>query len=212
VHGAVFLGEPRTEAAARAHEARRVMLGPMFVLAALCFAIGLAAPLVAPALDHAVAAWAPELELPAVNDRAPLAQLALVYVPLIALVALAARWLVRRTRTAPAEGPTWDCGYARPTARMQYTSSSFAQMLVGTFAWALRPSVKRPRIEGPFPAPDAFHSEVLDTVLDRVLVPATSRVEQQRRWVTWMQRGHLHAYLFFIVSTLVVLLLWKGGS
>ena len=70
----------------------------------------------------------------------------------------------------------------------------------------------RNELEGPFPAPDAFHSEVLDTVLDRMLVPATTRVEQQRRWVTWMQRGHLHAYLFFILATLVTLLLWKGGS
>jgi hypothetical protein len=188
------------------------MLAPMFVLAALCFAIGLAAPLVAPALDHAVAAWAPELALPATNDAAPFEQLAIVYLPLIALVAIAARWLGRRTRTAPADVPTWDCGYARPTARMQYTSSSFAQMLVGTFAWALRPNVKRPHVEGPFPAPDAFHSDVPDTVLDRLLVPATTRVEQQRRWVTWMQRGHVHAYLFFILSTLVLLLLWKGGG
>lgn len=212
VFGAVFLGEPRTQAAGRAHEAPRVMLAPMFVLAALCFAIGLAAPLVAPALDHAVAAWAPELALRATNDAAPLGQLAIVYVPLIALVALAARWLVRRTRGAPADVPTWDCGYARPTARMQYTSSSFAQMLVGTFAWALRPNVKRPRLEGPFPAPGAFHSDVPDTVLDRLLVPATTRVERQRRWVMWMQRGHVHAYLFFILATLVLLLLWKGGG
>jgi hydrogenase-4 component B len=95
---------------------------------------------------------------------------------------------------------------------MQYTSSSFAQMLVGTFAWALRPNVKRPQVDGVFPADDSFHTDVPDTVLDRWLVPATSRAQEQRRWVIWMQRGHLHAYLMFILGTLVILLLWKGGQ
>lgn len=83
--------------------------------------------------------------------------------------------------------------------------------LVGAFAWALRPNVKRPAIDGAFPATDSFHTDVPDTVLDRLLVPATTRASEQRRRVMWLQRGHLHAYLFFILATLVLLLLWKGG-
>jgi hydrogenase-4 component B len=213
VLGAVFLGEPRSREASEAHEATRRMLGPMAALAALCVAIGLGAPLVAPALDHAVAAWAPELapRLRATDDVAPLTTVALLYAPLCVLAALGATWLVRRIARAPTNVGTWDCGYAAPSARMQYTSSSFAQMLVGTFAWALRPDVRRPRIAGPFPAPGGFHSHVPDTVLDRLLVPATRTVDEQRRWVTWMQRGKAHSYLLYILVTLVVLLLWKGG-
>jgi hydrogenase-4 component B len=214
VYGAVFLGEPRSPAAAGARESSSRMLATMFVLAGLCVVIGVASPIVAPALDHAIAAWAPDLahRLGQTSDLAPLLQLALVYVPLLALTALAAVWLGRRIRRAPAPVGTWDCGYAAPSARMQYSSSSFAQMLVGTFAWALRPNVKRPRIEGPFPAGDSFHTDVPDTVLDRWLVPATSRAQAQRRWVLWMQRGHVHAYLMLILGTLVLLLLWKGGQ
>jgi hydrogenase-4 component B len=211
VLGAVFLGEPRSRDAANAHEAGRAMVGPMIVLAALCFAIGLAAPVIAPALDHAVAAWAPDLRPRATNELAPLSKVAVVYVPLIALTVVAARWLATRTRGAPAVG-TWDCGYAVPTARMQYTSSSFAQMLVNAFAWALRPDVKRPELSGPFPDPGRFTTDVPDTVLDRLLVPSVERVDEQRRWVTWMQRGSAHAYILYILATLVVLLIWKGGS
>ena len=51
-----------------------------------------------------------------------------------------------------ASGPSWDCGYARPTARMQYTASSFADTLVALFGWALRPTEDRPRPRGPFPS------------------------------------------------------------
>jgi hypothetical protein len=135
-----------------------------------------------------------------------------LYVPLIGLAAVVAWWLARRIRGAPATVGTWDCGYAAPTARMQYTSSSFAQMLVGGFAWALRPDVKRIAPSGPFPSAGAFHSEVRDTVLDRLLVPSVERVDEQRRWVIWMQRGSAHAYLLYILATLVVLLIWKGGG
>src|SRR5439155_21753970 len=49
--GAVFLGEPRSPDAQRAHEAPRTMLWPMIALAALCACIGIAPILVAPALD-----------------------------------------------------------------------------------------------------------------------------------------------------------------
>lgn len=209
--GAVFLGQPRTAAAAGARDPARAMLGPMLALAALCFAIGLAAPLLAPALDHAAAAWAPELALRRTGELAPLAMLTVVYVPLIAVAAAGGWWLFRRIRGAPAVG-TWDCGYAAPTARMQYTSSSFAQMLVASFAWALRPEVKRSELHGPFPAAGAFHSEVRDTILDRLLMPSVERVDEQRRWVTWMQRGSAHAYVLYILATLVVLLIWKGGG
>ena len=212
VVGAVFLGEPRSSAAANAHEAARPMIGPMLVLAALCFAIGLGAPVIAPALDHAVAAWAPELQLQPTGALAPLTKLAMVYVPLIGLTAAAAWWLARRFRGAPTQVGTWDCGYAAPTARMQYTSSSFAQMLVASFAWALRPEVKRPELSGPFPATSEFHSEVYDTVLDRLLVPSVERVDEQRRWVIWMQAGSAHAYVFYVLATLVALLIWKGGG
>jgi len=186
--------------------------GTLFA-AGLCVVIGLGSPLIVPALDHAVAAWAPELapRLPVTTELAPLGTLALVYAPLLALTAIAAVWLSRRPR-ARADVGTWDCGYAAPTPRMQYTASSFAQMLVGTFTWALRPEVKRPELGGAFPTASRFHSEVPDAVLDRLLVPATrSVVDEQRRWTTWMQRGTAHAYLLYIVITLVLLLLWKGG-
>jgi hydrogenase-4 component B len=212
VVGAAFLGEPRSSAAASAREAARPMIGPMATLAALCFAIGLGAPIIAPALDHAAAAWAPELRLRPAGDLAPLAKLAALYVPLIGAVAVLGGWLARRVRGAPAAVGTWDCGYAAPTPRMQYTSSSFAQMLVASFAWALRPDVKRPAPSGPFPAAGAFRSEVRDTILDRLLVPSVERVDEQRRWVLWMQHGSAHAYLLYILATLVVLLIWKGGG
>src|ERR1035437_8753333 len=52
VHGAMFLGDPRSERTAGATESSRLILVPMAVLAGLCFVVGLLPWVVAPILDR----------------------------------------------------------------------------------------------------------------------------------------------------------------
>ena len=56
-----------------------------------------------------------------------------------------------RTATGWARALTWDCGYAAPTARMQYTAGSFAGIITEWFAWILRPERHEHRPEDVFP-------------------------------------------------------------
>jgi hydrogenase-4 component B len=211
VVGMVFLGEPRSGAVATAHEASRVMLAPMAVLAGCCALIGVGAPLVAPVLDRAVAAWsspgAPAA--PALVELAPLAQVSLVGVALLLALAVLGAWLIARTRATPAAVGTWDCGYAAPSAHMQYTSSSFAQMIVRMFGWALRPDAHPPKLDGVFPASASFHSHVPDTVLDRGIRPLAGVLARAFAWVRPMQRGSIHLYLLYILGTLLALLVLR---
>ena len=140
VYGAVFLGNPRTPAAAHAHEAPLSMRGPAMVLAAGCVLIGLAPMVVAPLLDAGIAAWMPEMRLSAMPLRTlvPLGAVSVMASALVVLIVVISALLARRQPALRHVG-TWDCGYARPTSRMQYTASSFAQMIVGMFGWVLRP-------------------------------------------------------------------------
>jgi hydrogenase-4 component B len=213
VFGAVFLGEPRSAAVAGAHESPAVMTGPMAVLALLCFAIGVAAPLITPGVDHATAAWAPELatRAPPGGDLAPLWAIATLYLPLALLFLAVGLWLAGRARQAPARVGTWDCGYAAPSPRMQYTASSFGQMLVSMFGWALRPRVDRPQLATPFAGPARFATHITDTVLDSMIIPVARFIGRWLGWLRWVQLGSAHAYIFYILATLVVLLVWKGG-
>ena len=87
------------------------------------------------------------------------------------MLAAAVLWL-RLGRTVVDADATWGCGYLAPTSSMQYTSSSFAQMLVGLFGWVLRPRSRVPRNLALFPRQAEFHSEVPDVVLDDVVLPA----------------------------------------
>lgn len=132
---------------------------------------------------------------------------------LLAALVLAGWWLAARARAraraAPAEVGTWDCGYAAPPPRAQYTSSSFAGMLVGLFGWALRPDVHAPKVAGTFPAAARFHSHVPETVLDRAIQPAFSRAGSLFARLRWIQSGNVHLYLLYILGTLLALLLWR---
>jgi len=213
VFGAVFLGQARSAATERAHEADWKMVAPMGVLAILCVFIGLGPLLVTPVLDRATAAWASELVggLARSAALAPLASVSVVCMSFAALVAATGGWLHARTRLAPDGVGTWDCGFAAPSARMQYTSSSFAQMLVGMFGWALRPRVQRHRLDGLFAEPSGFVSHVPDTVLDELLLPGSRATARGFRWLRWLQRGSVHAYLVYILATLMWLLVWHGG-
>jgi hypothetical protein len=117
--------------------------------------------------------------------------------------------LAARVRGVPSNIATWGCGYAAPSARMQYTSSSFAELLVGLLSWALRPNLHPPRLEGPFPKGAAFHSHVPDTVLDRAVLPTFSAIGRVFERLRPIQRGSIHLYLAYILGTLIVLLLWR---
>ncbi len=209
-HGVVFLGSPRSPRGDHAHDPGAAMLAPMGVLGVACAAIGLWPSGVAPAFERAVAAFSSEVAVASgsLEDLAPLRILSVTGAALLALGAVAAALLRRSTsRARAASGPTWDCGYAAPSPRMQYTASSFAQTLVDLFAWALRPVVHPPRVGGLFPQPATFHSHVPDTVLDRAVLPLSRAGARVARWFRWVQHGNVHLYLVYVLSTLVILIL-----
>jgi hydrogenase-4 component B len=212
VYGAVFLGTARSDHARHAHEAPPAMLGPMGVLVACCFLIGLAPLLIVPFVGQAVSAWAPGLRNagPRLVALAPLGWVTAMGLGLLAaLFAVGAVLWLQLRHGVVEKGPTWGCGYIAPTPRMQYTSSSFAQILVGLFGWALRPRTRRPRKMPLFPQKTDFHSEVPDTVLDEAVLPVFRFVGWLFSWFRVFQRGSIQMYLLYIFLALIALLLWR---
>jgi hydrogenase-4 component B len=211
VYGIVFLGAPRCEEHAAGHEAGWQMLLPMTLLALTCLGIGLAPSLLSGALQRASLATLPE-PLPFVVQPlsllAPLPMVSLLGVVLVAFVAVLAFWYRRRLATAPlGSAPTWGCGYQRPGPTMQYSASSFAQLLTGLFAFVLRPHSHQPAIAGLFPKRTRFHSHVPEAMLELVYVPALKRLHQRFSGVRKLQGGLLQQYVLYILLTLVVLFL-----
>ncbi len=129
---------------------------------------------------------------------------------LVAGLMLAGSLLRFKVARAPvARGATWGCGYLAPTPRMQYTSSSFAQMLVGMFAWVLRPRTHGPEALPLFPRQADFHSEVPDAVLDEAVLPSFHFTAWLFSAFRVFQQGNIQAYLLYIFLALIILLLWR---
>jgi hypothetical protein len=190
------------------------MLAPMGALVLACVAIGvapqLAVPFVASALqsfDSGLAASGPRLA-----ELAPLGALAGVAAGLLAAAAVAALLATGFPRARVRRGPTWDCGYAAPAARMQVTASSFADGLLGLLRWALWMQLQGPRVAGPFPKPASLHTHLPDPVLDRAVLPAASRLVRASVWLRWVQHGHVHAYVLYILCAVLVALLVARGA
>jgi formate hydrogenlyase subunit 3/multisubunit Na+/H+ antiporter MnhD subunit len=215
--GCVFLGEPRGDHAKHGHEAGAAMRASMLVLAGACFAISLTGPLWPWLYRSAIVAVAPAEFRDAAQAgleqaSVPLAVVCVASWVLLGLVGLLA--MVRRRllsgRTVD-RGPTWDCGYAAPTPRMQYTSSSFASPLLFLFRMFLRPRVHLRPPEGPFPKQASFESETPDVFRVYLFQPvfmATAWIASRLRW---FQYGRIQVYVLYIALTILILLVWKLG-
>ncbi|MDX2111047.1 MAG: proton-conducting transporter membrane subunit [Verrucomicrobiota bacterium] len=200
----LFLGAPRTKAVEHAHECGLLMRGPMIALASLCVLLGVAPVLVWPALMRTMAVWHPAWN--GVDVPAPLTVLSITQGVLALVLITAALWLWKKIQAnGLSRGLTWDCGYAEPSARMQYTSSSFADIAAGWFAWILRPVLNLRRPRGLLPA-KAFRLEhIPETVLDNWIGPIATGILFVSTNVRRLQHGRLQYYILYVVAGLAAL-------
>jgi formate hydrogenlyase subunit 3/multisubunit Na+/H+ antiporter MnhD subunit len=212
--GIVLLGAPRSDAAQQAHEAPLGILGPMFVLVTLSVSVAVA-PLVAANLFLGVAdqvtGWQPGRALRELDAAdAPLDTVGNINGWLLLILGAGALMVVAWLRkSVPATGPTWGCGYAAPTVRMQYTGRSFAQMIAEhLLPRFLRPRTSRQPPQGLFPPRSGFAAESPDPVSEGVYVPFFRRWADAFTRLRFLQQGRVNVYLIYVFLTVVLALTW----
>jgi NADH:ubiquinone oxidoreductase subunit 5 (subunit L)/multisubunit Na+/H+ antiporter MnhA subunit len=214
--GAVFLGEPRSRGAAEAAEVARPMWLAMALLAGGLLLLGVAGPIGLAAVSEPVRALLPG-EGPAVAAaleplRGALWRVGAVGAGVAALAGLLAALRARLLRgRSVSVGPTWDCGYAAPTSRMQYTASSFSEPLAALFESVLRPARSERAVEGLFPGPASFSSRPRELAIDRLFRPLFGAVEALALRLRPLQNGSIHLYVLYVGLAAVGLLLWGLG-
>jgi formate hydrogenlyase subunit 3/multisubunit Na+/H+ antiporter MnhD subunit len=212
--GIALLGLPRSEEGARAAEPPFGMLAPMVALAAACLLLGLLpatpAPVLLPAVSIVLGGGPASAALADLSGMAGLgATLARVVVLLVASFAglLGLRRILLARRTVGA-GVTWDCGYERPTARMQYTASSFSEPIREMFTLLLPARRRIVRPEGLFPAAASLRSRVVRPFQERLYRPAFDAVGGGISRLRFLHHGRVQLYVLYIVVTLVLMLIW----
>ncbi len=214
--GIVFLGEPRTDAARLAHECGWAMRLPMIILAVACILIGIGAPWAVAALKPAVAGLigtpAAQIFGAVPHSMTLLMELLIGFAVVIGLVFLLGfiRRMLLKNRPVR-QAPTWDCGYAAPAARMQYTASSFALWFVDAFRWILRTERRRSLPQGYFPNAAFMTTETPDGFRELVFRPVFAQIRWALASLRWIQHGRLQLYILYIAATLVALLIWYAS-
>ena len=90
---------------------------------------------------------------------------------------------------------------------MQYTASSFAEMLVAIFRWALHPREHSPRLRELFPKAARYRSHVDDVVLDEWFVPALRWLARKALWLRFLQTGRIQLYILYVLIAVLLLAL-----
>jgi hydrogenase-4 component B len=208
VVGIVFLGEPRCETVTKTAEAGLTMRGAMSMIALACLVIGLwPEPFIRFAF-HGLRDLAPLAGItPDILGAMPhnLALTARLFLGLL-LVLAGCRYLLYRAKPIT-HGPTWGCGFTRPTSRIQYTGASYAKNMVDFHRPFVKVQTKFSPITKIFPGTTAYASKVEDWAeigLHRLLIQPLLMVAGKLRWI---QHGHIQLYIGYIVLTIAVLLL-----
>jgi formate hydrogenlyase subunit 3/multisubunit Na+/H+ antiporter MnhD subunit len=213
--GVIFLGRPREEKLAQAHDAGGLERLGLLWLTAGCVLLGLFPVAVIEVIDPVTYAllgrglaqsgragdWL--ILAPVSAERASYSPILFLLVT-AAIVALAIV-LVRRfyhgrvRRAAP-----WDCGHPMQTARMQDTAEGFGQPIRQIFEPFYRMHRELP---SPFDTAPRYKVTVEDPLWGWVYLRIAQATETVSRWVGLLQRGRISIYLLYSFLTLVTLLL-----
>jgi hydrogenase-4 component B len=215
--GISFLALPRSAAASNARESPAVMLLPQAFLAIACIALGIFPGAV---LD-VLATVTTSLRVPASSqfartglamtsglesfDRVVPAMLgAAILIGLLAAGALTVRrGIARRV-------PTWGCG-GELNARTEYTATAFSKPLMLIFRAVYRPArqVEALAEASPyFPREVRYHAEIEPTFERYVYGPLLQGVLRIASGMKVLQAGSLHAYLAYVITLVVSLVLF----
>lgn len=212
--GIIFLGEPRSAVVHKVGEVGLAMRISMLFLAGICFVIGVTAPYILGIFNRVLS----DITRGAIfidggifqEIAGPLISIVRVccyfFLGLLSVVVLRRNLL---SRQKVENGLTWDCGYAKPDLRMQYTASSLVQPLTDFFHIVLRSRKQYPRIKDYFPQQTSFATETPDTFYQKVYRPFFESVYRLALKLRWFQHGRLQPYILYILVSLLILIMWK---
>lgn len=222
--GIVFLGRPRSKAAAEAREVDRFSIAGMAVLAILCLVTGIVPgffidrlslvvqSLVGGQMPHQLSvAWLSIV--PIAESRSSYNGL-LVFLFIAVSTALAVVAIHRLASRAVRRSAPWDCGFPSASPVTQYTASSFAQPIrrvFGATVFRARETVHMPPPGDRSPA--SFSVTMQDLIWDCLYVPIARAVGFVAGQLNYFQfltiRRYLSLVFLALVSLLLILAIWS---
>jgi len=221
--GITFLAQPRSPAAAQAHEAPFPMLLAMALLTAACVFLGLFPVTFLKVMDPVTLQLTGESLSAKIslagglvlgNTQATggtVSTLGLALTGICLLPIPLVLWLLFGRRARTRIGPTWDCGLRGLTPQMEYTATGFSKPIRMIFKALFRPrrEVQREYDYSPyFTTTLRFESHIEEAFMTRLYRPLNRTILRLSRRMRALQAGSVQAYLIYIFVTLLLLLLF----
>jgi len=211
VIGTAFCGEPRSEAAEKAQEVPSFMNLVIFVL----FLTGCLMLFLIPyGIEKTGGYLMPDYETQYMELAGITASIGAVSFIASVLTGIFIILRVYGCRKQERIALTWDCGYAKPSAKMAYTATSFTATMVDFFSFLLRPRKKVTPPQGIFSGTAEYDENIEDAGLRTWWTPVFKFFTFTADKIHQLQSGSLHFYLLVIVLTLLGMIIFavKGGN
>lgn len=203
--GACFMGEPRTEKAKKATDGSAFMSTPIVVLTILTIPATFLAPLIFTLINTAFNLPTFMKDINIINN---LICIILLLYMVVGFIYFVHNYILPGGRKIK-RGPTWDCGYAKPTARMEYTGTAFAQPLVDFFSPFLKSTRKLSRVKtNLFPKDAEYSIETKDAGTSLFWDPIFKLFSKLFNKLHGLQSGSLHFYILVMVIAILAMLIW----
>ncbi len=214
--GALFLGEPRSDATREAQDPPRLMRWVMVLHGGVCIGIGVYPRMVLPLLETAVSKLCPEIG--DLSLQSEFQGVGTTYLTGALLILMGCFYLLNRHKCMRAARQiTWSTGLAVNPPRAQWTAASLTQGLVQIFSPLLRPKTSKPRLRALFPEPAQYETYVGDVVFEGLLMPFLRKCAQKIGRLRTLQSGQIQLYFLYMGILVLGLLAWlwfgsQGGE
>ncbi len=222
--GITFLGQPRSDEAAHAHESSKSMLFAMAVLSLGCLVLGLFPGLALSVLNPlAGSLFGTGTTMPvslsglsAVLQPSPSTSLSpsailILLVAFMGLPIIAGALIGGKMKKRIAK--TWACGIETLKPRMQYTATGFSKPIRLIFSSIYRAGheIEVSEEVSPYFKPEIRYEVTMENIFeDKIYKPVMQGVLSLARLGRKLQTGHIQSYLAYIFVILIILL-WVAG-
>lgn len=211
VFSVVFLGNPRHEFHHEVKEVSRFQLLPLYFIVMLIVTIGLFPKIFLDLLTKPVQLFTGLRQLPfnsfQGNGIEILSSVSMgsLYFILTVLLILGIRKLVLRKR-AIAISTTWGCGYTAPTAKIQYTGSSFSRTYSKLFAMIFLINKKEKDVHGVFPIDAHLETHIYDKTEKWLIDYPLGRLKYFLSRFLFIQNGRVQSYVAYGIVFIIFIL------
>ncbi len=209
--GVGMLGEPRTEPARHATERSWFMRLPQQIAIVMMIVMAIVPQLMIASISAVIRTFAPNSDVVLASLMPTMTSLGIFNASLVGAVVLVLALRKIATRNAQRrEGPTWGCGFTEADARLQYTSTTYADSTVQLISPVVRVHAHMHALNDVdvFPHARTYTTDVVDVIEESTIQPPIAGIAYVLRRLAVFHTGSMRTYILyafvFIIAIAVV--------